>query len=85
MKRFTCDELVELITAYFDDALDRQERDGVQTHLTCCEGCARYVEQFRATIGALGDLPRGDRETPEKLSAGTRDRLLAAFRERHRS
>ncbi|MET7327154.1 zf-HC2 domain-containing protein [Nonomuraea sp. NPDC005650] len=78
MKRFTCDELAELITAYLDDALDRPASDGVRAHLACCEGCGRYVEQFRATIGALGDPP------PEKLPADVRDRLISAFRERRR-
>ncbi|MBB5775483.1 anti-sigma factor family protein [Nonomuraea jabiensis] len=78
MKRFTCDELAGLITAYLEDALDRPARDGVRAHLACCEGCERYVEQFRATIDALGDPP------PEKLPADMRDRLMSAFRERRR-
>jgi anti-sigma factor RsiW len=75
VKRFTCDELVELLTAYLEDALDQPSRDGVRTHLSYCEGCERYFGQFRATIRALGDQP------PEKLSAGVRDRLMSAFRE----
>ncbi|MGV9304118.1 MULTISPECIES: anti-sigma factor family protein [unclassified Nonomuraea] len=79
MKRFTCDELVEVITAYLEDALDQPARDGVRQHLTCCEACARYVEQFRATVGVLGDPP------PEKLRSDVRDRLMAAFRARSRS
>ncbi|MEV0389708.1 zf-HC2 domain-containing protein [Nonomuraea sp. NPDC050643] len=78
MKRFTCDELVELLTAYLEDALDQAERDGVQAHLASCEGCGRYLDQFRATIVALGDRPQ------EKLSADVRDRLMSAFRQRQR-
>jgi len=78
VKRFTCGELVELLTAYLDDALDPPEREGVHAHLAGCEGCGRYLEQFRATIVALGDPP------PEKLSADVRDRLMSAFRERRR-
>ncbi|MEO3868717.1 zf-HC2 domain-containing protein [Nonomuraea sp. B12E4] len=78
VKRFTCDELVELITAYLDGALDQPEREGVRVHLAICACCERYFEQFRATIGALGD-PR-----PEKLPTGVHDRLMSAFRERHR-
>ncbi|MFB4268130.1 anti-sigma factor [Nonomuraea sp. GTA35] len=78
MKRFTCDELAELLTAYLEDALDQPSRDGMQAHLSCCEGCGRYFEQFRATIKVLGDQP------PEKLPAPVRDRLMSAFRERHR-
>jgi anti-sigma factor RsiW len=78
VKRFTCDELAELLTAYLEDALDQPSRDGMQAHLSCCEGCGRYFEQFRATIKVLGDQP------PEKLPAPVRDRLMSAFRERHR-
>ncbi|MET8870235.1 zf-HC2 domain-containing protein [Nonomuraea sp. NPDC004580] len=76
VKRFTCDELAELLTAYLDGALDRLDRDGIKAHLAGCEWCERYFEQFRVTIRALGDQP------PEKLSAGVRDRLMVAFRER---
>ncbi|KAB8197403.1 anti-sigma factor [Nonomuraea phyllanthi] len=78
MKRFTCDELAGLVTAYLEDALDRPDLDGVRTHLATCEGCERYVEQFRATVVALGDPP------PEKLPADVRSRLMSAFRERRR-
>ncbi|RVX38559.1 putative zinc finger protein [Nonomuraea polychroma] len=76
MKRFTCGELVEVITAYLDDALDQPSRAGVELHLTCCEDCGHYVDQFRATIRALADPP------PEKLSDRTRERLMSAFRNR---
>ncbi|NUR92874.1 MAG: anti-sigma factor [Nonomuraea sp.] len=79
MKRFTCDELVESLTAYLDDALDQSEREGVRTHLACCEGCGRYFEQFQATIVALRD------PQPGKLPPDVRGRLMSAFRERHRS
>ncbi|MFC4011278.1 anti-sigma factor family protein [Nonomuraea purpurea] len=79
MKRFTCDELVKLLTAYLEDALGQTEREGVRAHLASCGGCERHLEQFRATIGALADPP------PEKLPADLRDRLMSAFRERHRS
>ncbi|MBF8193839.1 zf-HC2 domain-containing protein [Nonomuraea sp. K274] len=77
MKRFTCGELVGLITAYLDDVLDQHERAGIEAHLSGCEACERYVEQFRATIAALGDPP------PEKLPPDVRDRLMSAFRTRH--
>lgn len=77
MKRFTCDELVELITAYLDGALDRPEREGFEAHTAACADCARQLDQFRETVRALRELP------PErKLSDGTRDRLMSAFRAR---
>ena len=44
-------------------------------HLAQCEGCERYLEQFRATIAELGELPR------ESSSPEVRTDLLAAFRD----
>ncbi|TDD41675.1 zf-HC2 domain-containing protein [Nonomuraea terrae] len=76
MKRFTCDELVEHLTAYLDDALDTPARDAVRDHLSCCEGCGRYFDQYRATIRVLGDLPT------RPLPTETRSRLLSTFRTR---
>jgi anti-sigma factor RsiW len=81
VKRFTCDELAELVTAYLDDALAQPERAGVETHLGCCADCACYVGQIRSTVTALGALPA---DGPAALSPGTRERLLAAFRDRSR-
>jgi anti-sigma factor RsiW len=80
VKRFTCEELVELITAYLDDALDQQGREGFEAHVTCCVDCGQHVDEFRYTIRRLGELP------PErKLSDGVRDRLMSAFKQHHRS
>ncbi|MEV5410225.1 zf-HC2 domain-containing protein [Thermopolyspora sp. NPDC052614] len=78
MKRFSCAELVELVTAYLDDALDAAERRCFDDHTAHCPSCSRHVAQHRAVIAALGDLP------PEKpLSPAARDHLLAAFRRSH--
>ncbi|MFF5205614.1 anti-sigma factor family protein [Streptosporangium sp. NPDC000396] len=86
MKRFSCDELVELVTAYLDDELDESVRCRFEEHLTCCQGCERYVGQFRITVAALGELPpeaSGDaHERPLGLPGAIRDRLLSTFRER---
>ncbi|WP_223166790.1 anti-sigma factor family protein [Nonomuraea sp. SYSU D8015] len=79
VKRFTCGELVEVITAYLDHALDEPSQVAVETHLACCDDCGHYFDQFRTTIRAVGDAP------PEKLSAPTRDRLMAAFRNRRQN
>lgn len=70
----SCDEFVELVTAYLDGELnDADERRFVE-HLTECDGCGRYLDQIRQTLRALGSLPA------ESLPAPARDRLLAAFR-----
>jgi anti-sigma factor RsiW len=76
-----CAEFVEMVTAFLDGTLDAEAEGRVVDHLAGCEGCERYLDQFRRTIGTLGDLPP---ETPpaEALPTRTREALLAAFRTR---
>ena len=69
----TCEELVELVTAYLEDTLPADQRRAFDEHLAVCPGCDRYLVQFRKTIDLLGEL----RE--ESLSPPVRDRLLEAF------
>jgi len=69
-----CDQFVELVTAYLEGVLDRATEQQFVEHLALCEGCDRYLEQFRTTIEALGHLPT------QSLAPDARDRLLAAFR-----
>ncbi|TCC40332.1 anti-sigma factor family protein [Kribbella speibonae] len=70
----TCAEVVELVTAYLDGALDPETEQRFVEHLALCDGCEIYVEQIRRTAAEVGQVE------PEDLSAETRDRLLAAFR-----
>jgi anti-sigma factor RsiW len=69
----TCAELVELVTAYLDGSLAAAERAAFDEHLALCGGCEHYLDQFRVTIGLLGELPE------ESLSLPVRERLLDAF------
>jgi anti-sigma factor RsiW len=46
----SCQELVELVTDYLEDALAPGERARFDAHLAECPGCDRYLEQMRATI-----------------------------------
>ena len=69
-----CNELVELVTAYLDDALDADTRARVEAHLADCEGCANYVQQFRQTVRAVGRI------TEDQLDPAFRSRLLDAFK-----
>lgn len=70
----TCRQMVELVTDYLEGRLAPAERARFDVHLARCEGCRAHLEQFRATIRALGHLPG------ESLPPATRDALLAAFR-----
>lgn len=70
----TCQELVELVTDYLEDALPDHGRTRFEDHLAGCTGCRRYLEQMRLTLRLVGRLRGGD------LSLPARDALLAAFR-----
>ncbi|MFN8511443.1 MAG: zf-HC2 domain-containing protein [Thermomicrobiales bacterium] len=70
----TCQELVELVTDYLEDALAPVERARFEEHLSMCSGCRAYVEQLRDTIRLAGTLSEDD------LSPRMRDDLLGAFR-----
>ncbi len=70
----SCKELVELVTEYLEDALDRAARARFEAHLGTCPGCRTYLEQMRLTISTLGRL------TEEAIPPEARHELLQAFR-----
>jgi anti-sigma factor RsiW len=70
---FTCQELVELVTAYIEGALPIHERTRFEAHLAVCRGCTTYLEQMRQTITLLGTL------SETTMSPQARDDLLVAF------
>jgi predicted anti-sigma-YlaC factor YlaD len=70
----TCKELVELVTAYLEGALDAKTRALFDAHLEKCDGCRNYLEQFRVTVRTLGKI------RDEQLDPEFRNRLLEAFR-----
>jgi anti-sigma factor RsiW len=74
VREMACQELVELVTAYFDGSLSRSDRRRFRTHLRGCPHCTAYVEQMRMIIEATGRL------TEEDIPPKARDELLEAFR-----
>jgi anti-sigma factor RsiW len=52
----TCQELVELVTDYFDGGLDAAAREEFDRHLAVCPGCVTYLEQMRTTIRLTHDV-----------------------------
>lgn len=71
----TCQELVELVTNYFENALTETERARVEQHLASCDGCDTYVEQMRQTIETVGKLQEKD------VSPDAQEKLLKVFRD----
>ena len=74
-EQLSCQELVELVTSYFDGALPEPERARFEEHLTRCDGCTEYVAQMQATIRVTGRL------RPSDLSPEMERKLLAVFRD----
>lgn len=70
-----CNELVELVTAYLDDALDAATRARVDAHLMKCDGCENYLQQFRDTVRTVGRI------RDDQLDPAFRERLLDAFKD----
>ena len=70
----SCQELVELVTEYLEDALDPAERTRFDSHLRDCAGCQTYLEQMRHTIRVSGRLGE------ESLEPAVREQLLEVFR-----
>ena len=73
-REMACQELVELVTAYFDGSLSRSDRRRFRAHIRGCPHCTAYVEQMRLIIEATGRL------TEEDIPSGAREELLEAFR-----
>jgi anti-sigma factor RsiW len=71
---FACQELVELVTAYFDGGLSRRDRRRFERHIGGCDHCTAYVEQMRLVIKASGRL------TEDDIEPAAREELLEAFR-----
>jgi predicted anti-sigma-YlaC factor YlaD len=71
----SCQQFVELVTEYFEGALQGRTLTQVEEHLVMCDWCTTFVEQMEATIGAL----RGLRE---ERSPEPPDSALAALRAR---
>jgi anti-sigma factor RsiW len=72
-RELACRDIVELVTAYLEDALDARDRERFEEHLVFCDGCGAYLEQMRTTMTAIGRL---DDPFPPELEL----RLLEAFR-----
>jgi anti-sigma factor RsiW len=56
----TCQELVELVTDYLDDALSELDRARFEEHIALCPMCEVHLEQLRITVRQLGTLRERD-------------------------
>ncbi len=73
-EEFTCQQLVELVTDYLEEALDLPTRARFDEHLIDCLDCPVYLGQMREIIGAVGILREED------VSTEARAVLMSRFR-----
>jgi anti-sigma factor RsiW len=78
MEELSCQELVELVTDYFEGAMAPEERERFEAHLADCPGCDSYLEQMRTTIA----LTRASAELEQRPETTA---LLEAFRSYRRA
>ena len=71
-----CIELVELLTAYLEDALDESTRRRVDEHLEGCAGCRAALAQMRTVAGLAGRLTAADLIALDRY---VRERFLAVL------
>jgi len=71
----TCQEVVELVTGYLDQALPADEAALFEQHVNFCDGCEWYLDQMRATVATVGRIEEED------VPPAAREKLLLAFRD----
>ena len=71
----SCQEVVELVSDYLEQALPADDAALLEQHLNFCDGCVWYVGQVRTTINVVGELRAED--VPEETKA----KLMIAFRD----
>jgi anti-sigma factor RsiW len=69
-----CQQVVEMVTAYLEDALSRSDRRRLEKHLSGCPLCTEYLAQIRETVRLAGRLE------PEDLSPEMRSDLTEVYR-----
>ena len=74
VREMTCQELVELVTAYLEMTLPTDDTARFEAHIAGCADCTRYLRQMRQTIRLTGML------SEETIPDDGKAQLLDAFR-----
>jgi predicted anti-sigma-YlaC factor YlaD len=69
-----CQEVVELVTDYLEQALLPEMKAAFEEHVAECPGCDTYIEQVQQTIRMLRKL------TEQPMFPETKEELLEIFR-----
>jgi len=69
-----CQQVVEMVTDYLEDAMPSTERRRLDHHLSGCRHCTEYLAQIRETIRLAGRI------TPDDLTPEMRTQLTDLYR-----
>ena len=71
----SCQQVVELVTDYLENALLPELHERLEAHVAECPGCENYIEQMQQTINVLRQIAR------ESAFPATKQELLQLFRD----
>ncbi|MGZ3611908.1 MAG: anti-sigma factor family protein [Ktedonobacteraceae bacterium] len=74
-KELNCQEVVELVTDYLEQALLPETQEQFEDHIEKCPGCEIYLEQVQQTIVMLRKL------SEQQTFPETKQELLKIFRD----
>ena len=69
-----CQQAVDLVTDYLENALSKRDRRRLEAHLRACPNCSAYLEQIRTTIELTGAIE------PDDLTPEAQDDLKELYR-----
>ena len=72
--QLNCQEVVELVTDYLEQALLPEMQAQFEEHIAECPGCDTYLEQVQQTIMLLRKL------TEQQMFPNTKQELVEIFR-----
>ena len=72
--QLNCQEVVELVTDYLEQALLPEMQAQFEEHIVECPGCDTYLEQIQQTIMMLRKL------TEQQMFPKTKQELIEIFR-----
>ncbi len=73
-QELVCQQVVELVSDYLEDALSPRDRRRFERHLAICPHCTVYLAQMHETLRLTGRL------VPEDLAPEVADEFTEIFR-----
>jgi hypothetical protein len=75
VREMNCDELVERVTDYLEDALTPVDQLRLDEHITVCIGCQAHLGEVEVMLDLISSTPA------EPLSPGLESSLMAIHRQ----